>query len=158
MGKLLSIVLAALLSSSCAAGISSINRHGNPVVKPCTLARISPKVDAEILPYVEEFLADANYYDQGCSRVKDVILSDKVKTGIAGYCQPGFAVVLSRPFWEASDEWERRTLVYHELGHCSLNLDHTEEEAIAIMNPYILPSYLASRNWPSLVRTLMEKK
>jgi hypothetical protein len=155
MGKLLLPLL--FLTTACAAGATSVTRSTPPSVA-CTVANISPRRDDAIAPYVEEFSQDATFYNRTCTRVRDIILSDNVKAGIAGYCQPRFAVVLSRTFWATADEWERRTLVYHELGHCALDLDHTEEEALAIMNPYILPGYLASRHWPQLVKALMEKK
>lgn len=155
MGKLFLSLL--FLTTSCAAGATSVTRSPPPV-GACTVANISSRMDDVIAPYVEEFSHDATSYNRTCTKVRDIILSDNVKTGIAGYCQSRFAVVLSRTFWATADEWERRTLVYHELGHCSLDLDHTDEETLAIMNPYILPSYLAEKHWPQLVKVLMEKK
>lgn len=155
MGKLFLSLL--LFTTSCAAGATSVTRSPPPA-GVCTVANISSRMDDVIAPYVEEFSQDATSYNRTCTKVRDIILSDNVKAGIAGYCQSRFAVVLSRTFWATADEWERRTLVYHELGHCSLDLDHTDEETLAIMNPYILPGYLAKKHWPQLVQALMEKK
>lgn len=147
-----------LLTASCYAGATSIER--TPVVgsKPCTVEAISKQADKEILPYIEEFSDDAIAYGASCLKIKDIILSDNVKVGIAGYCQPGWAVVLSTPVWKSFSAWERRTLVYHELGHCSLNAEHVaEDDLMNIMNPTVLPEWIASRHWKDLVRKLFQE-
>ena len=150
--KLLPVIL---LTTSCYAGATDIQRSPVEGTKPCTVEAISYQADKEILPYIEEFSDDAIAYGVSCLKIKDIILSDNVKAGIAGYCQPGWAVVLSKSVWKNFSAWERRTLVYHELGHCSLNAEHVaDDDLMNIMNPTILPAWIAARHWKDLVRKL----
>lgn len=145
-----------LLLSGCSAGVTTVTYNRRVQHRPCTVNSISPRIDSEILPFVKEFVKDANAYDASCFGVKDVIVLENVKDEIAGYCIPHFVVVMSQSFWDSASTWEKRTLVYHELGHCALDLDHTDEEEI--MNPYVLNERTASTNWQSLVRKLFTKE
>lgn len=44
---------------------------------------------------------------------------------VIGYCEGG-NVVLGDSWWATATEVERRILVFHELGHCSLGRDHLD--------------------------------
>jgi hypothetical protein len=50
-----------------------------------------------------------------------------------------------------------KALMYHELGHCVLGLEHTSQESKTIMSPSMLPSVYYSYNWESLVKDLCLK-
>jgi hypothetical protein len=149
------LVPSLLIVTSCYAGATSINRVPNGGKSPCTVTAITKQADDTLVPYIEEFSDDAVKYGAACFQVKDVIISDTVKEGIAGYCQPRFAVVLSASYWKTASSWEKRTLVYHELAHCALDAGHVSEDDFQnIMNPYIIPDWIAERQWKELVRKL----
>jgi len=42
-----------------------------------------------------------------------------------GYCQ-GRDVKILKSFWDWSTNSEKRTVIFHELGHCVLNLEHDD--------------------------------
>lgn len=54
-------------------------------------------------------------------------------------------------FWSTASLQSRHTLLFHELGHCALDLNHVPEGSGAIMEPIILNDSFAQSNWPSLV-------
>jgi len=47
-----------------------------------------------------------------------------------------------------------KALLYHELGHCVLELDHTSQESKTIMSPTMLNVSHYSNNWDKLVKDL----
>lgn len=46
-------------------------------------------------------------------------------------------IYIDNSFWETSEEMVRKRLIYHELGHDVLNLDHSEDPN-NFMFPYII--------------------
>jgi len=44
----------------------------------------------------------------------------------AGYCVPRFGILLNETLWHDYGEFQRKELVFHELGHCVLQKDHEE--------------------------------
>ncbi len=50
--------------------------------------------------------------------------------GVAGTCSYGFRgprdVTVDEPFWNAAGSLSREMIVFHELGHCVLDRDHSE--------------------------------
>lgn len=152
------LLVASLLLSACSAGVSSVTYPPRKHYRPCTVKRIITRdVEASALPYVEEFSKDAISHQASCYGVRNLVISDMVGDFVAGYCLPRLVVVLSKTFWEWASPLERRTLVYHELGHCSLGLEHGSPDDMAdIMNPYVLPDDAVEDNWPQLVDRLFE--
>ena len=143
-----------MISTSCAAGLTQVDRVPRRTWLPCSVSHLATNISDEVRPYVEEFAADAMKREVSCYSVQNISLGKRFKTGVAGYCIPRFTVVAASDYWEAASDQERRTLIYHELGHCALDLDHTKDEDIEIMNPYILPDSLAISNWDQLVDNL----
>lgn len=74
---------------------------------------------------------------------------------ILGYCLPRLNLVkISRKKWNNLSKIDRKLLLYHEWGHCTLKRDHTEDNGflcpISIMHPYISPMsscYLPFKEW-----------
>lgn len=57
-----------------------------------------------------------------------------------GYCQMGEnapEITLTMPIWNSSSDIAKELLLFHELGHCWLGLDHTGS-IFSIMNPSIM--------------------
>jgi hypothetical protein len=50
-----------------------------------------------------------------------------------------------------------KALLYHELGHCILDLDHTSEESQTLMSPNMFSSKYYTNNWDRLVKDLCHK-
>lgn len=123
--------------------------------RSCSLGAIASSISPEVLPYVEEFVSDAGRYDANCFKVNTIKMVPTLTGGVVGYCRPRITVALSQEYWDKSTPTTRRTLVYHELGHCALNLDHgKDDDWNDIMNPYVLPDYLAENDWYDLVKRL----
>jgi hypothetical protein len=146
-----------LFLAGCATGVTTVKRT-NRTYHPCEVKTISKRVDSEILPFVEEFVTDAKKYDSSCNAVRDIFISNKVTGQVAGYCIPGFVVVMSNTFWDRASTVSKRTLVYHELGHCALDREHVDEDNTdSIMNPYVLSDYLVEGRWEQLVERLFNE-
>lgn len=106
--------------------------------------------------YLEEFEQDAKKYEVGCYYTHSMYFAKKLPPGVAGYCTLGNRIVISSEVWETLEPLEKKTLIYHELGHCGLYLDHTASNVWAIMNPYLLPTYMLRGYWKPLVENLFE--
>lgn len=52
------------------------------------------------------------------------------------------------------DSLSFKTLVWHELGHCLLDLDHVDDGDVHIMNSYIPYSTVLALEWADLVKEL----
>jgi len=49
----------------------------------------------------------------------------------------------------------QKELIYHELGHCTLNLKHANKTSI--MRPLMYSTKENSRNWPELLREMKKR-
>ena len=105
-------------------------------------------IDSAFKPYLKDFESDAKKYDTDISLYKLItIFSTHVPEGIAGYCLPhSKLVVISKRSWDDLKDDGRKSLLYHEWGHCILRREHVEEEygfpsycPASIMYPYIEP-------------------
>jgi hypothetical protein len=150
------LITTLFLLTSCGAGATTTTSNERKVTNKCTLPAISRSIDEEILPYVTEFSEDALSYRAACFYTGRIVFAPKLDGQVIGYCLPPFKVVLSREYWDKASEDTRRTLVYHELGHCSLNSEHTDEDSFHIMNPVLLSDWDIFGRWKYLVRKLFE--
>ncbi len=91
-----------------------------------------PLADEALWSYFESFEKEAQIrglnYDLDALEITGVIeeISDE---GVAGTCQYGqhiHHVTVDKTFWNNSSNLRRELVVYHELGHCVLFKDHTE--------------------------------
>jgi len=119
-------------------------------------------IDSELLSYVEyaEDMLDVRV-EYAVRFAKEGEL-DSEKT--AGVCKStkgvSTKVLINKTFWEESNEARRELLVLHEIGHCSLDLDHTHEAGDdyvtlnfddvggcpeSIMTPFISNNYQAEK-------------
>ena len=70
----------------------------------------------------------------------------------------GDYIFINKQHWAKIDIHEKRELIYHELGHCVLNLGHNDD--ISVMNPFPpSTSYWVSSgiSWEFLVKELRER-
>ena len=120
-----------------------------------TFGRVSP----QLIPYVEDFRDDAIYYEAACWGTNYIRLVNNFsmpgfEDTVIGLCYPHIGVEILRSYWDDATEWEKKALVYHELGHCSLGLDHIQEHGI------MLPSLTPPRDeheWVRMVEQLFKK-
>lgn len=82
-------------------------------------------VDEEILPYYESF---QNLYGVDISHIPANFV--KTPSELAGQCfkyaDGHREIVLNLRYWDVAADYARESLVFHELGHCALNLKHNE--------------------------------
>jgi hypothetical protein len=128
---------------------------------PCTVAQVGGVIDPEVLPIVSSFSADAAAREIPCLHTPIVGFIEKPlpeDRNILGYCTYTIDVILVREYWNWLTPESRRTLIYHELGHCALLRPHTDPNAIDIMNPYLLSDSVAIPQWDRLVNKLFTGK
>jgi hypothetical protein len=127
---------------------------------------LTPDVDEELKPYYNEFLADASARGKTLpTNLASVKLVDKISFG--GQGMNGFVVGLCITYTYSNskiinhiqidrmllkEKTILKTIVYHELGHCSLSLPHTPPDSMQIMDPVLsmTTSYI-NKNWSDLV-------
>lgn len=153
-------VLLALISCGAEADV----KRGISDACPNVAATVSSDPDLE--PFVAEFFtALAVSGRKVCLSVKTVTMARQPieiegedTSEVAGACliMGHGNIEISRKHWKAFDEGERRTLIFHELGHCVLGLDHAKEDANNIMAPYILDSDYTDKHWKVLTDMLFK--
>lgn len=124
----------------------------------------SPSVDAssiELKLIVSEFYASADLLDKKVNKsLKSISFVDSMDEDVVGMCY--FFVTSSgkefyreikllRSFWMTATAQSKRVLVYHELGHCALSLEHAPERSPKIMAPVVLSDKVSAPSWYSLV-------
>lgn len=156
-----------LLVTSCGPGWQrKLVPDGTPKV---SVARPSMEVDEAAIEIVNQFYADA-----ATEKVKTTDKFTKItfvdsydKENVVGRCDEwGYSdgtiqrreMTLLRSYWETASAQTRKTLVYHELGHCALGLGHTPEKDQQIMNPTVIPDVYAQTRWSSLVKYEMHSE
>lgn len=85
------------------------------------------------------------------------IASDKPNT--VGICRiGGYREIILRSDVYPINSLSFKILVWHELGHCLLDLDHVSEaDRSSVMNPFILWESELVNNWPYFVSDLFFK-
>ncbi len=94
---------------------------------------IVPQVDPELRSYFQSFEQAANARGIQLSAAFleiDASIGDIDEDDVIGECWHGGhgpnEIRIDREFWKSSSTLDREFVVFHELGHCYLNRDHTE--------------------------------
>ena len=115
----------------------------------------------ELSAYVNEFYS----HFPDAKRIETMILTEEnfptVKDKLTrtnrrahGTCYVGLAQI-NLTFWKKANEWQKRKVVFHELGHCAYQLSHTKDPfAFSIMNSVLWTVDDEGKNWPALVKEL----
>lgn len=97
-------------------------------------------VDPEFQPYVDEFIEDAEYYNSNIEMLPHISISfvDEFENPFVlaqcNYTIYESNVQVKRQSWDSANEFQRKLLVYHELGHCVLGKKHLSDDDIGIMS------------------------
>ena len=108
-------------------------------------------------PYVDAFMADAARLGVDLPKRTLVVgFSDDTRE-YAGVCstrttiqwwaivERQYIVYVNREFWRRATEDQRMVLMYHELGHCWLDRDHTTPKSI--MEPFLIQDFSSHRDY-----------
>ena len=115
--------------SSCA-----IDNEGSDFIQEAEETAAYPLADPALWPYYESFEKEAQSrglsYDLNALEITGVV-EEISEDGVAGTCRYGSHinhVTIDQSFWNSFSELRRELVVYHELGHCVLFKDHTEDD------------------------------
>lgn len=167
--KPLLIVISVGFVVSC--GTSVAKDFNDNVIRPMKgeappRLNLVPEVDAVLLPYYNDFVADAKARNRVLPtnlesiKLVDEITVDKPADGLVviGVCifneyansQTINTVQISKMM--TRDATQLKTVIYHELGHCLLNLKHTAPDSNQIMEPVAnMSDDYINANWTDLV-------
>lgn len=114
----------------------------------------TPGIDKELQPYVDTFLEYCDYYHVNCDktlefRIKLVKMHNYEafykmigigKGGnVIGHCwTKSNEIDINIDYFAKANSAEIEQVMLHELGHCILDLEHTKEDTVTMMNPYNL--------------------
>lgn len=87
------------------------------------------------------FYSDAK--DYGCRLKKIEIYFAKFDDYLSGLCIYDLGVFLNKSKWMQYKKYEKLQLMYHELGHCAMRLEHGD----GIMNYYVFTEKEIEPNW-----------
>jgi hypothetical protein len=102
-------------------------------------------IDPALQPYWEQYVKDKSFYTKAnpvTTKKIDIVFYTLSNQGFDGMCTKisnGYRRIQIDPgAWFWSTETDRILLFYHEMGHCDLDLDHTD--GLTIMNSDYTPS------------------
>ena len=129
-------------------------------VGDCYPDQIATRIHPELEVQVGVFSTDALNRDVPCHYTATIGFAKEVPEGAPpttiGYCMSPFEVRIIRSFWDNASANQRMALMYHELGHCALRLEHVDDE-LDIMNSYIISDYAIEKNWDVLIEKMFRR-
>lgn len=153
------LLAVALLSTSCGPMLACKLEitQGHLIPEDCTIENLAYQFHEKLRPQIEAFSQDALRRQVPCLStrtltIKQTFPSD-LEPSVIGYCLFPWLVAFKKSYWDTASAADRMTLVYHELGHCALGLDHYDEGQ-DIMNTYLLPGDIADEKWDKLVNNM----
>lgn len=108
-------------------------------------------IDAQVMPYVEQFINDAHSY--GVYELSDtsVILVDTLavagsSVGLCTVTLRGKTITILRSWWNMNDDKAREIVIYHEMGHCALGRMGHNNGQVTTQNGLIIPVSILNPN------------
>ena len=125
-------------------------------------------IDRTIRPHFAEFMkyCELSIYAERCARNAKLILSiryrnivDPTDPDIVGLCTiyDNFREIRLKKNLYPPHSLEFKMLVWHELGHCLMDLRHIEGR-LHIMNPSMMEKSVMVERWDSLIEDLIYGK
>lgn len=128
----------------------------------CDLAKMPEPFDSSnyvtnevFIPYIKNF---ESYYGKPANYVPIVLV--EMESPYLGKCYTytrgpnvfPIQIEISSEFWSRTSEDAKNALIFHELGHCVLNLDHygsimPDDCPSSLMNHYLPDHTCISRHW-----------
>lgn len=134
--------------------------------------------DPDLVPYVNAFRGDCSIRlsPSECDKLEKGVVAYKIKRFAQpkdeldgsypiGYCGPYLPIhpwalpriiTIHPDNWNRLGEMQRLSLVYHEMGHCVLGLDHIEDGGgggeTNLMHPVQQSELTIRLNWDSMVK------
>lgn len=136
---------------------------------PVNIKRAETKIEPDLQGFYDEFLEYSQRFGVKVHRILytmsyvDSIENTDNSLIVEGQCTTAFAggisthsIAIRRIPRDDGIPWDRivlRTVVFHELGHCVMGLEHTAMGSGQIMDPVMQmsPKYMED-NWDELVR------
>lgn len=134
--------------------------------------RDEPSIGSEFQPYLNNFIEAGktfglDYSDRGVS----INFADSLDGSAVGICEAslkGNKVFILKSFWYRANitEWDRESLIFHELAHCILNrYSHNNTMVgtsttpsynipMSLLNTYLVSGYMYSKNRAVYLREL----
>jgi hypothetical protein len=137
---------------SCAYKDIADHRPGKKHRPEYSLDRLN--IDPWIKPATMEFIEELNKrHIEYVIDFEEINVVNEISDNIVGLCTYFKKVdILKRDLLP----YELRLIVFHELGHCILKLDHLAADSMQIMQPTVINNeYYLKTNWEALIETLM---
>ena len=107
------------------------------------------KIDPSFIPYITEYKMDKYKYIKN-SNMKKISIIFFSLSKVNGLCRittyryksPIRIIYINPEYWYKNNILARKILLYHELGHCDLDLLHSNN--YTIMYPYLFDTYTFS--------------
>lgn len=151
MQKILGLLSILIILSSCGVPFGKDLKRGNRGE-----TRQFSTTNPQFSELIKEFEKDGKEYKSDSSFVKGdvpVNFGDTEDEQFDGVCiiysNGEREVLIKESWWKHASDTQKKLLVYHELGHCSLDRDHDESTVdinghhykLSIMNPIIPSTY-----------------
>lgn len=114
----------------------------------CNPDELEGPIDEALLPYVEDFIFEANARGVNLdidSLGIEITFQNIGDPNVLGRCNRdqsgnGLAIDIDPVYWKLATELRKEYVMFHELGHCVLNRDHTSASGptgtcLSIMEP-----------------------
>lgn len=126
--------------------------------------------DKDVSRYTYDFIADCKKYDKNCTDTESIPVYWRVpkNENWIAYCMEIRWIIFNKKialpvkhmaidpiWWNSATDISKKTLVYHELAHCILDLDHVDN-GYMIMAPSIPEPQYLSNNWDCLVEQMFK--
>lgn len=163
------LVKLASLSFMVGCGVDQDNLIGKekpPQTSDCRYENtVTGSVDELLLEKTKLFFQEAHERGTKCWRISSIEMKPDASIAEAmgnynsvAYCEMNFKyIAVAEQYWSYMDDTSRMVLMFHELGHCALGLDHAPRGSINIMNPHVLPTDVADQNREILLEKLFSR-
>jgi hypothetical protein len=117
------------------------------------------KIEPEALPYVSKFIDIANKYNVEIDKDKIEIKFSYfvLEYPTLGTCFSTGEILINHVFWNIASTTQKEILIFHELGHCSMKLDHVDSDD-DIMTAYQIDSYYYKRDYNKMLNRFFNCK
>ncbi len=123
----MSVCLFVLLVFNCGSGKKTV------VNTPTNSAKSYPLVDQQLWPFFEKFEAAAKQRGRTINLATQQIKAtiEPIPASNVGLCSRtnnDRVIIIDQKFWTSRSLLSRELIVFHELGHCSLQLEHRNSQ------------------------------